>query len=305
MPPMKNGVRLTDKKSIAKIEDAISKLGQTKDIWWDENASDYLPERKKLHNAIVNKIRASAFCIERDRPIAILMGGVAGSGKSTILKKYAPWMTSDKILKIDADEIRTNLPEYKGWNSTATHMEVKDIVSRVLGEIGQPCTFDVIYDGTMTNYGKYFSLIRELKSLGYLVFLLFVKVSPETSLKRVMSRYANPENEGRYVPMNTLKEMWEDGDKAFNQLKEVSDGYVLFDGENQNVLDTGGEAIPTERYYIGKDVDADEAKPQLKEDKIKMVEALIRLVDRMKNQTEVTISYSSLLNRMLKSLKKS
>jgi hypothetical protein len=74
-------------------------------------------------------------------------------------------MLKEEILRVDADEIRAKLPEYKGYNASQTQAETKDIVNTLLSDrtIGIPCKYDIIYDGTMNSTKSYTPLIELLK----------------------------------------------------------------------------------------------------------------------------------------------
>ena len=259
-PRSTNGVVKIDKKSIIQLEKCLKKLPQTKHIHSKEiilnngtSQFQYSKERKKLHKEIVKDMTKNARCIENEKPIAILMGGSAGSGKSTFLRKNAKYMTSDKIWKIDADEVREYLPEYEGWNASATHLEVKDVVIDLLSEFADPCKRDLLYDGTMNNPDKYKPIIRQLKDLGYKVFIAYMEIPKEIAIERALNRYKeNPGGKnqyGRYVPMEVIDEFFASGDKPFQQLKKMVNGYIKIDSLTGKVLDKGGEKIPTTRSY--------------------------------------------------------
>jgi hypothetical protein len=124
----KDGVRKIDDKSIKVLTSYINSLPQTKDFHVNERG-DYTEDRKRLHKKIIDSFKKDLMCIDSKDPIAILMGGSPASGKSTFLRKYAPYLLKEEILRVDADEIRAKLPEYKGYNASQTQAETKDIVN--------------------------------------------------------------------------------------------------------------------------------------------------------------------------------
>ncbi len=194
-----------------------------------------------------------AVCIEHGQPIAILTGGAPGSGKSTFLKKYAPYMQSNLIYKIDADEVRARLPEYQGWNSVSTHQEARDIVEKLLDSYDRPCKHDVLFDGTMTNAKKYIALIRRFKQLGYKVFIAFMDVPKAVSIERAMNRFRNNKGGttkfGRYVPISVIDDFFRTGKSGFEEIKKAVDGYILIDSLTMQIKEQGGEQIPHDRDY--------------------------------------------------------
>ncbi len=246
----KNGERRIDKKAIQTLTNYAENLPQTKDANLDRNG-DYTASRKKLHQRIINSFKDELVCIQKKEPIAILMGGSPASGKSTFLRKYAPYLLKEEILKVDADEIRAMLPEYKGWNATSTHMETKDIVATLLSDrtIGIPCKYDIIYDGTMNNTKSYIPLMKLLKELGYKVFIVYMdKVPEEVVKKRALERY---KKSGRFVPEAVIDDFFSRGKSALNELKSKADGYMIIDGSdgNYNVLEQEGMRLPKRRLY--------------------------------------------------------
>jgi predicted ABC-type ATPase len=243
------GERKIDLKSIEELTECVNNLPQTKDFHFQNGQYD--AGRKKLHKEIIYNIKKNLVCVESDKPIAILMGGSPASGKSTFLKKYRPYLLENEILKIDADEIRSKLPEYKGYNATQTHLETKDIVNLLLSDrnIGIPCRFDLIYDGTMNNTKSYLPLIELLKSLGYRIFVVYIdKVPKDEIVKRALERY---KKSGRFVPLEVIDDFFYRGKTALNEIKKQVDGYMIVDGSSSNyhVIEKGGMQLPRNRRY--------------------------------------------------------
>jgi predicted ABC-type ATPase len=250
-----NGERRIDPEAIAHLENCLQGIISTKERNIDENG-EYTPDRKLLHEKIIKKYEANKHCITSDldiKPIAILSGGSPASGKTTFLKTFSKYWSSDRVYKIDADDIRAEFPENKGWNSTATHSETKDIVKYLLSNenIGQPCRYDLIYDGTMNSPKNYLPLIGILKNMGYEVYIIYMDNIPYDEIRRrALTRY---QKTGRYVPISVIDDFFMKGTIALNQLKEKVDGYLVIDGSSKEyeVIEKGGKEIPTDRN-IGK-----------------------------------------------------
>ena len=250
-----NGKRVIDPTEIKMLNDGVKTLPQTKDQNIDENGK-YTDDRLLLHYEIINNIKRNLNCIESDSPIAILTGGSPASGKTTFLKTFAPYLLSNEIMKIDADEIRAKLPEYEGWNSAVTVQETRDIISLLLtdSEIGVPCKFDIIYDGTMNRVKNYLPLIGLLHRLGYKVFIIYMDNVPYDVVKeRMLNRY---QSDGRFVPIDVIDDFFSKGNQALNELKSLVDGYMVVDGSSNKyeIIDEGGMKLPTNRNYqqLGK-----------------------------------------------------
>lgn len=242
-PPTKNGERLIDSESISRLEKCIQKQPQTKELHTNANG-EYSNERLKLHAKIISKFKTGAQCTGDNKPVAILTGGAPGSGKSTFLKKYAPWLLSDAIYHIDADEVRAKLPEYEGWNASATHEETSDITKKLIDNIGRPCEYDLIYDGTMNKAKKYKPLVKQLKDLNYEVYVIYLQVPEKVSRQRVLERY---KRSGRYVPMAVIDEIYDKGLEAYEEVIQSADGFIRVDGVSQKIIEKGGKEIPKRR----------------------------------------------------------
>ena len=257
-----HGERKIDMESIDALTQCVTALPQTKSMHFDYETNQYTQERRRLHKDIIYNIKKDVICIENNDPIAILMGGSPASGKSTFLKKYSPYLLNEEILRIDADDIRAKLPEYRGYNATQTHLETKDIVNTLLSDrnIGLPCNFDVIYDGTMNNTKSYMPLINLLKDLGYKVFIVYIdKVPKDVIVKRALERY---KKSGRFVPLEVIDDFFEKGTSAMEQLKFMVDGYMIVDGSNKDykIISQGGMRLPKRRNYskIGQPIEISE-----------------------------------------------
>jgi len=251
------GERAIDDKSVQKVTDCVASLKQTKASNINTDGQ-YTPKRVALHKEIISKFKKGVTCINKGKPIAVLMGGSPASGKSTFLKKYRPYLLSNNIFKIDADEVRAQLPEYKGWNASQTQNETSDIVKTLISDknIGIPCLFDFIYDGTMTSPTRYIKLVEVLKSQGYQIFIVFMTgISKDVIKKRILNRY---KESGRFVPMIVVDDFYANGENTMKSLKGMVDGYLVIDGSDYDykILEQGGKKLPNKRLYekLGKTI---------------------------------------------------
>lgn len=230
--------------------------------WYSDKTGYPTKERAALHKRIVDELRDKTVCAKSlyKRPIAVLTGGAPGSGKSSFIKEEAPWLLDpEKFMHIDADAMREKLPEYAGWNATLTHEEAGVLVKAALKEIAQPCKRNVLYDGTMNNLRKYNELIDTFESLGYDVYIIYLDIPKSVSKQRVVSRY---QATGRYVPSYVIDDFYKsiETTNAFDKLKRRVKGYVLVDGMNREVLERGGETIPSVNAERGKKVTKSKAE---------------------------------------------
>jgi len=291
-----------DGKTLAIDEAAINMLekhclaheNQTKAAFFDEQKQEYTPERKAIHDKIIQEVFSKVKCIRKGtQPIAVFTGGSTASGKSTFLNKNAKYLLSDDVLHIDADDIRSKIPGYKGWNANATHLETQDIVNELLETIGSGgCQYDIVYDGTMNKAKKYFSLIEKVKKLGYKVYIVFMEIPYGEAKKRALSRY---QRTGRYVPMEVIDDFFTKiGDKtrgqaALDELKDVVDGYIVVDGQESKVTSEGGEPIPLNREnsVYGRRFLSVDKSPKIKSETVDISENKLSKLDESKKRGKV------------------
>lgn len=252
-PKNADGTNSITPEALSFLAGCLSKEPQTKNLYLQKDGT-YIPERRGLHDKIIREAFEDVRCVRKDKPIAILTGGSPGSGKTTFLRKNADWLLSDRVFHIDADVMREKLPEYKGWNAGATHLEIRDVVERILSELGsEKCRFDLVYDGTMAKSERYFGLVKRLKELGYEVFVLFMEIPYAEARARVLDRYKMGGDKGRYVDISIVDQFFEKvGDKTRGQasldaLKPMVDGFIVADGITGRILQEGGKPMPTNR----------------------------------------------------------
>ena len=288
-----------DEEAIKYLDNCLAKEVQTKSLYFDEKTG-YTDSRKKVHEKIINDLFENVKCIKSgEQPIAIFTGGSPASGKSFFLTKNAKYLQSDNIFKLDADEIRAKLPEYRGWNANSTQAETTDIVNNLLDRIGSDkCQYDFIYDGTMNKAKKYFPLIKKVKELGYKVYVIFMEIPYSEAKKRVLKRY---QEKGRYVPIEVIDEFFTKiGDKTkgqytLDELKPFVDGYVVADGMTGEIIDEGGEGLPDvrDKKVYSEPVLSGEtkvAKPKDNKAEIKAtIDALKFLADSGNDEAKATI----------------
>lgn len=242
-PTDEKGTRLITPEALALLSKCIADAPDTKALHVDKNGN-YTEERKALHEQILSELNNQE-CIKQRRPIAILMGGLPGSGKSTFLSKNLKWVTDDNFYWIDADQIREKLPEYKGWNASNTHNETKELVAMAIENIAKNCKYDIVYDGTMTSESGYSEMLKMLKENDYRVFIIYIHIDTETAVERALNRYVVS---GRYVPIEVIRGKHK-GVSGFDFLKDKVDGYVLVDGLTGTITEKKGEEIPPNRPF--------------------------------------------------------
>jgi predicted ABC-type ATPase len=240
-PPLtKNNKPAIDHAAIAALEICLQQLPQTKSLFWRQD--NYTLDRQRLHAQIVSTARSGSRCVEAGRrPLALLTAGPPGAGKSTWLSKNLPNLMQPGWLQIDADALREKLPEYQGWNADQSQAETSDLVGILLATIGRPCKTNLLYDGTMTNPGRYMKLLPRLKQLGYRTFIVQVLVPEAVSRQRALERY---QRTGRYVPQQEISNYYATAPTTFALLKRKVDGTIQVDGLTNRIIGKSGQALP-------------------------------------------------------------
>lgn len=233
------GRLLISEAALEQLERCLAALPQTRTLYTRSGA--YTLERQALHARLLDAVRTPAACVRGRAPMALLTGGPPGAGKSTWLMRHAPLTMRSTTLWIDADRLRAQLPEYRGWNASATQEETGDLVQSLLDGIGRTCRSDVFYDGTMARPDRYLHLIPALRALGYRVYILNVTVPESVSRHRVLERY---QSTGRYVPRSAIAAYYAGGPATLRLLAPMADGWLQIDGVSGAMLSSGGEPLP-------------------------------------------------------------
>lgn len=176
------------------------------------------PGRLALHDDIKAKfLNPKAIVPEGQRPKAVLLLGQPGSGKTTAGAKYAD--TFGELTRLNPDDIRAELPEYKGWNAPATQAEAKLIHNTATLQALKE-RHNLLLDETGSNTDKMDARVSMLGQAGYNVHVIHVKVPLATSAQRIWDRY---QRSGRFVDLDYLvNRVDHNPDKTYDRLKQNS-----------------------------------------------------------------------------------
>lgn len=222
----------------AKIEAAYSHVGPT-DVLFDHVdgiAGAYQPDRKALHDAILNELMTSYAKMPREHK-AIMLAGPPGAGKSTTIKKLGHLFgvtaddkgTPTNYAVVNPDDIkemiisRGGLPgaytqQYGlGEQETAAliHEESSHLSKRLMTQLLAHGT-NTILDGTFSgDVNKNMRKVTDLRSEGYTVTGVLVDGDIERSLINAGKRHTKGETPdptgaagplaGRYVPLGHIE----------------------------------------------------------------------------------------------------
>jgi len=217
-------------------------LDAKQEIWSDE--------REDIHDAIIDDLYAAAATVPRDGE-AILAGGLAGSGKTTVLARHAG-IDLSRYLMINPDLIKEEMsqrglvPEVEGLSpmeaSDLVHEECSYIAKR-LARRAEADRCNLIWDITMSTTTSAQDRINALRGAGYSrVDGIFVDIPIEVSVRRADSRHREDHEKyrsgiglgGRLVPEEvTLAQAdaeWGSRNRAaFEKLKESLDAWSRYD----------------------------------------------------------------------------
>ena len=231
-PPVdQNGLRRIDLPAQSVIEEYIKKTPSTKSMYFNQQTGQYTIQRLALHQKIVDELIHNKPCVNKKQTIAIFTAGLAGSGKTTFLKKHIKDI--NQYVHIDADAVREKLPEYQGWNATNTQDEVTDIIDNVFNHLEKQCENNIIYDGSLVGQ-KYIDTAIHFKKLGYKIYLVYLQIPINVAKDRALKRY---QKTGRYVSANFITYVSQHVASSFAKMEPYLDGYIIVDGMTGKIIE--------------------------------------------------------------------
>ena len=216
----------------------------------DPDHQYWTEERSVAHDMIIESIYSSAKDVPNQHQ-AIIAGGLAGAGKTTMLDHHAG-IDRSQYLTISPDDIKVELakrgllPEIEGLSPMETadlaHVE-SSYIARQLALRAQAEGKNIIWDITMSSKESTELRIDNLRADGYTnITGIFVDVPIEVSLARADARHRAGQEAfeageglgGRYVPpeailSNADPEWGSKNRRAFEELKPRFDQWVLYD----------------------------------------------------------------------------
>jgi hypothetical protein len=200
-------------------------------------------ERRMMHDEIVEYAYEAAAVVPCEGK-ALIAGGLAGSGKTTVLTDHAGIGRADFFV-INPDEIKEEMarrgliPEIYGLSpmeaSDLVHEESSHIARRIAHR-AQADRRNVVWDITMSKGASAHDRVADLRAAGYSrVEGIFVDIPIETSLERAEARHRLGHDQylagdglgGRYVPADLIKaqsdETW--GSLNRRNFESVKDGF--------------------------------------------------------------------------------
>lgn len=149
------------------------------------------------HAAIYTKIERHQFngTTPVDRPLAIILGGQPGAGKSGLLEASKQEFSERNVVTINGDELRYYHPRYR---------DIQKADERHFAELTDPHArrwtkqlFDsaiethrnIVFEGTMRETGPIAETMQRLKAVGYYVTARVIAVNDHDSMAGIHRRY--------------------------------------------------------------------------------------------------------------------
>jgi hypothetical protein len=174
----------------------------------DEHGNEFwTKERAELHERILKDIfserrMAAALPAEGVDPELLLFGGRGGSGKGWFSGDDGPVDTSHYI-KLDADDIKAQLPGYAGWNAALYHEESGYVFDKAV-DIARERGLNLVLDQTMKTQRSAMAKVDAFAGSGYRISAYYMFAPPREAAVNATRRFVSPRKggsgTGRYVP---------------------------------------------------------------------------------------------------------
>lgn len=259
------------KEKIAAAQDRLKNIEETLDKFMTDGK--WTPERQELHRKILydgvmgkdengkdvkipgllspERIKA-ARPPQGEQPAFIILGGRGGSGKSSFKGEvYEP----DRCIVLDADHIKSMLPEYEGWNAHQVHEESGELFDHV-ADFARIMGLNVVLDKTMKTAKSAIADVEKFKKSGYRTEAHYMHLPRQEAGKRAVKRFLDGGESGRFVPpeivlSNTTNEA------AFDQVRKMVDAWSFRDnnvakGEKPILISQSGEPAMKSKEILRK-----------------------------------------------------
>jgi predicted ABC-type ATPase len=162
-------------------------------------------------------------------PVSVFMAGSPGAGKTEASKALIAKFGND-VLRIDADELRSEFDEYNGANSWLFQPAVSILVEKI-HDLALKQRQSFVLDGTLTKIAKSADNIRRSLDKGRTVQILYVYQDPVIAWEFVEAR---ERVEGRKILLNHFIEQYFAARDSVNQLKQKFEKKIKVDLLLQN-----------------------------------------------------------------------
>jgi predicted ABC-type ATPase len=195
----------------------------------------WLPERLDIHHKVVAQLFGDQIVESSGdgnvgllMPQAVILMGMPGSGKTSMLRPIAYELLRRTVghphLVVDADVVRTCLPEYRtGLGSEVVQPETAFLVNGRIVEAAYSRRANLILD-TVGDPDRSVAEVRYLSRAGWSIWCLCAVVNQDVAIERAQRRAIK---DGRYVPLAYLRSV---GDRPVRAYKAVVESEVPLAG---------------------------------------------------------------------------
>ncbi len=153
-------------------------MGTEDDKKLAEEARHYVRAHKKT---IIEKFASLASAPSTEKPFTLFMAGSPGAGKTEFSKSYINELmqknSSIKVVRIDADEIRNELPQYTGGNAAIVQGACAIAVEKLFDAV-QERKQNAIVDGTFSDYAVSYKDVTRALGRGRKVDIYYLYQDP-------------------------------------------------------------------------------------------------------------------------------
>lgn len=193
---------------------------------YKDKSGNIIKERREYYDKVAEHIVSRATPVGLDvEPRNIMLGGVTASGKSTLLKTELQGQIPKNAVRIDADEIKSWMPDYREaqmsdehWRGAAyfVHDESSIIADRALA-LATSERYNTIFDGTgdgeADKMNERLSLLSRNGGGG--VDMVYVSIPVEESVKAAEIRAGHSR---RWVPEEVIRSIHPVVTERFNSI---------------------------------------------------------------------------------------
>ncbi len=149
-------------------------------------------------------------------PISAFMAGSPGAGKTEASKRLLiKFLPRSNVIRIDADELRSEIHDYTGANSKLFQGAVSILVDRI-HDVVLKQSQSFLLDGTLANFQKSKENIERSLSRNRIVQIYYIYQSPEQAWRFVKQRELV---EGRNIPPEMFIDQYFNARENANRLK--------------------------------------------------------------------------------------
>lgn len=205
-----------------------------KDLIIHQNSIEFIKKNKKN---LINRFCNPKIYKSSKKPISIFMADSSGSGKTEFSQNLISLLKNEKIVRIDADEIREFIPEYNGHNSYLIQRGASLGVEKIFDHATHK-NLNFILDGTFAHYNKAYENVTRCLKKGRRVEIYYVYQNPIIAWNFVKKR---EKIEHRNVPKEffnfSFRESKENVKKIMKEFKYlIKINIVIKDHKNQTKI---------------------------------------------------------------------